>query len=90
MARATIDITFPTCRSIHPDDIPRFAALDVTANFQPLWAYADEYITELTLPYISQEAANSMYPINSVLKQGGRRCFRQRLVGVHCQPLGTN
>ena len=60
---------------IHPDDIPRFAALDVTANFQPLWAYADEYITELTLPYISQEAADSMYPINSVLKQGGRVAF---------------
>ena len=60
---------------IHPDDITRFAELDVTANFQPLWAYADEYITELTLPYISQEAADSMYPINSVLKQGGRVAF---------------
>ena len=60
---------------IHPDDIPRFAALDVTANFQPLWAYADEYITELTLPYISQEAADSMYPINSVLKHGGCVAF---------------
>ena len=60
---------------IHPDDISRFAELDVTANFQPLWAYADEYITELTLPYISQEAADSMYPINSVLKQGGRVAF---------------
>ena len=60
---------------IHPDDISRFAELDVTANFQPLWAYADEYITELTLPFISKEAADSMYPINSVLKQGGRVAF---------------
>lgn len=60
---------------IHPDDIPRFAELDVTANFQPLWAYADEYINELTLPYISQEAADYMYPINSVLQQGGRVAF---------------
>ena len=38
---------------IHPDDQPRFRQLNVIANFQPLWAYADDYITELTLPFIS-------------------------------------
>ena len=33
------------------------AALDVVANFQPLWACADDYINELTLPFICEETA---------------------------------
>lgn len=60
---------------IHPDDIPRFRTLDVIANFQPLWAFADEYITELTLPFISEEAARWMYPIDSVYQAGGMIAF---------------
>ena len=60
---------------IHPDDIPRFRTLDVVANFQPLWAFADEYITELTLPFISEETARWMYPIDSVYKTGGMIAF---------------
>ncbi|MDG2459326.1 MAG: amidohydrolase family protein [Luminiphilus sp.] len=42
---------------IHSEDTPRFAALDVVANFQPLWACADDYINELTLPFICEETA---------------------------------
>ena len=60
---------------IHPSDIPRFRELDVVANFQPLWAFADEYITELTLPFISEETAQWMYPIDSVYKTGGMIAF---------------
>lgn len=60
---------------IHPDDIPRFRTLDVVANFQPLWAFADEYITELTLPFISEETARWIYPIDSVYKAGGMIAF---------------
>ena len=36
----------------HPDDIPRFRELGAVANFQPLWALADSYINELTLPLL--------------------------------------
>ncbi len=60
---------------IDPADIPRFASLDVVANFQPLWAHADEYITELTLPFIKEERARWMYPIKSVLDAGATIAF---------------
>lgn len=60
---------------IDPADIPRFAELDVTANFQPLWAYADDYVVDLTLPFISEERAKWMYPIKSVIDAGGRVAF---------------
>lgn len=60
---------------IHPDDIGRFAALDTIANFQPLWAYPDRYITELTLPFIGPERAQWLYPIGSVLQEGGQVAF---------------
>jgi hypothetical protein len=58
-----------------PADIPRFRELDVVANFQPLWAYADEYITELTIPFIGEERARWLYPIKSVLDSGAVVAF---------------
>ena len=60
---------------IDPDDIPRFGELDVVANFQPLWAYPDEYVTELTIPFIGEERARWMYPIRSVVDSGGMIAF---------------
>jgi predicted amidohydrolase YtcJ len=58
-----------------PADIPRFAELDVVANFQPLWAYADEYVTELTIPFIGEERARWMYPIKTVQDTGATIAF---------------
>ncbi len=60
---------------IDPQDIPRFKQLDVVANFQPLWAYADDYVTELTIPFIGEARARWMYPIKSVQDAGGRIAF---------------
>ena len=60
---------------IHPNDLPRFRELDVVANFQPLWAYADEYVTDLTIPFIGEERANWMYSIRSVINAGGMIAF---------------
>jgi predicted amidohydrolase YtcJ len=60
---------------IHPDDQPRFRKLGVVANFQPLWAYADEYVTELTLPFISKQTASYMYPVASMEKSGAVVAF---------------
>jgi len=57
---------------IHPDDVERFAALNVTANFQALWAFPDEYITGLNLPVVGAERVQRMYPIASVVRTGGR------------------
>jgi predicted amidohydrolase YtcJ len=55
---------------IDPADIPRFKALGVVANFQPLWAYADPYITKLTLPILGPARSRWLYPIGSVLRTG--------------------
>lgn len=57
---------------IDPADYPRFAALNVTANFQPLWAYPDGYITDINLPAIGAERVEGMYPIGSLERAGAR------------------
>ena len=60
---------------IHPDDIARFAELDVIANFQPLWAAYDDYIKQLNIPAIGEERTSWMYPIQSVKDTGGMVAF---------------
>lgn len=57
---------------IHPDDIPRFAALDVVANAQPLWANNDAYQTELTKPFLGPERSGWQYLFASLLASGAR------------------
>jgi len=58
-----------------PKDIPRFRELGVIANFQPLWATADPYITELTLPFIGPERGRWLYPIGSLFESGAVVAF---------------
>jgi len=60
---------------IDPADIPRFRQLDVVANFQPLWAFADTYITELTIPFLGPERSAGLYPIGSVYRSGAVVAF---------------
>lgn len=60
---------------IDPTDIPRFRELGVTANFQPLWAFADKYITELTIPFIGPKRSRWLYPIGSVYRSGAVVAF---------------
>ncbi len=55
---------------IDPADIPRFAALGVVASFQPLWAYADTYIRDLTEPRLGPARSRWLYPIASVVRTG--------------------
>jgi predicted amidohydrolase YtcJ len=55
---------------IDPADIPRFKRLGVAANFQALWAYADPYITDLTLPILGPARSRWLYPIGSVARTG--------------------
>ncbi|MGH9391693.1 MAG: amidohydrolase family protein, partial [Vicinamibacteria bacterium] len=54
----------------HPDDIPRFRSLGVVANFQPLWAFADTYITDLTEPQLGPDRSRWLYPIKSLKDSG--------------------
>jgi predicted amidohydrolase YtcJ len=60
---------------IHQDDVPRFRELGVVANFQPLWAFADTYITDLTIPFIGAERSEWLYPIGSVYRSGAVVAF---------------
>ena len=55
---------------IEPEDIPRFRDLGVIANFQPLWAFADPYVRNLTLVPLGPKRSRWIYPISSVLKTG--------------------
>ena len=51
---------------VSPYDLPRFATLGVVPNLQALWAQADPYITELTIPLIGDERSLGLYPIGSL------------------------
>ena len=55
---------------IHPDDIPRFAALGATANIQPLWATNEAQMTELTIPFLGETRATWQYPFAALAKTG--------------------
>jgi predicted amidohydrolase YtcJ len=55
---------------VHPDDIPRFKALGVSANAQALWAADGGYQTVLTKPVIGPERSTWQYPFGSLLRAG--------------------
>jgi hypothetical protein len=57
---------------IHPDDIGRFAALDVTANMQPLWAADDDQMRDLRIPVLGEERGAWQFPFGSLARAGAR------------------
>ena len=57
---------------IHPTDVPRFAALDVAGNAQPLWACHEGQMDELTIPFLGPERSGWQYPFASLLNSGAR------------------
>jgi predicted amidohydrolase YtcJ len=61
---------FAHIQFIDPADIPRFVGLAAIPLFQPLWAYEDSYVRDLTLPVITPETARWMYPMQSVASTG--------------------
>jgi hypothetical protein len=54
----------------HPDDVGRFRALGVVANMQPLWAYADSYIRDLTEPRLGAGRSKWLYPFGALHSSG--------------------
>jgi predicted amidohydrolase YtcJ len=57
---------------VHPDDVPRFSALDLTANVQPLWACHEPQMDELTLPFLGEPRGSWQYPFGDLLRCGTR------------------
>jgi len=57
---------------IHPDDVARFAALDATANMQPIWACHEPVMDERTIPFLGPERTRWQYPFASLARSGAR------------------
>lgn len=57
---------------VHPEDVPRFTALDVTANAQALWASHEPQMDELTIPFLGPERAARQYPFAGLVRAGAR------------------
>ena len=56
---------------VHPDDVPRFATLDVSANIQPLWAAASpDMIRESRI--LGHPRSTWWYPFEGIRSGGGR------------------
>jgi predicted amidohydrolase YtcJ len=60
---------------VHPDDLGRFAELDVVANGQPLWAQSDGQMRRLTVPFLGPERSSWQYPFASLRRAGARLAF---------------
>lgn len=53
-----------------PADLPRFRREGVIASAQPLWAQADDYITDLTEPALGPARSRWLYPLGTLLASG--------------------
>ncbi|HUR94091.1 MAG TPA: amidohydrolase family protein [Gemmatimonadales bacterium] len=51
-------------------DVPRFRRLGVVANFEPLWANGDEYLTRMTEPALGRARSRWLYPIATLVRSG--------------------
>ncbi|MEQ1564229.1 MAG: amidohydrolase [Myxococcota bacterium] len=60
---------------VDPADAPRFAALGVSAVFSPLWAYADDYVVDLTWPGLGPQRSAGLYPIGDLAAAGAPLAF---------------
>ena len=60
---------------LHPDDVARFAQLDVIANFEPYWAQCDAAMRNLTIPHIGHDREDWQYLIGSLGESGATVSF---------------
>jgi predicted amidohydrolase YtcJ len=55
---------------VAPVDIPRFAALGVAANVQPMWAAHEPQMDDLTIPFLGAERSALQYPFADLVAAG--------------------
>jgi predicted amidohydrolase YtcJ len=72
---------------VHPDDVPRFAALGVVANCQAYWAQSEPQMDELTIPFLGAERAAQQYPFASIARAGGRLAMGSDWAVTTADPL---
>jgi len=57
------------------------------ANFQPLWAIQDSYITDLTWPRLGAERSKWLYPIGTIQRTGAKVAFGSDWYVTSVNPL---
>jgi predicted amidohydrolase YtcJ len=72
---------------VQPDDVARFAALDVVANCQTYWAQPDPQMDELTVPFLGEERAALQYPFESLRRSGARLAMGSDWAVTTADPL---
>jgi predicted amidohydrolase YtcJ len=60
---------------LDPGDLPRFRELELVATVQPYWAFADEQMLALTIPFIGNERSRRQYAFRSLHDAGIRLAF---------------
>lgn len=71
---------------IHPDDLPRFAALNVTADVQPLWANRKEARGSL-VDVLGAERAERLIPVRGLFDAGVRVVAGSDWISESMNPL---
>ena len=72
---------------VQPDDLARFAELDVIANCQTYWAQTEPQMDELTIPFIGRERAELQYPFASLHRAGARLAMGSDWAVTTADPL---
>ncbi len=72
---------------VHPDDIARFAELDVTANCQAYWAQNEPQMTDHTIPVLGEERSAQQYPFGDLLRAGTRLAMGSDWAVTTADPL---
>ena len=72
---------------VHPDDVPRFAALGVVANCQAYWAQSEPQMDELPVPFLGADRAAQQYPFASIARAGGRLAMGSDWAVTTADPL---
>ncbi len=67
--------TIAHAQLVAPEDLSRFADLNVVVCFQPLWAGLDDLMTVLTLPHLGEARGNAAYAIGTMLRSGAPVSF---------------
>lgn len=60
---------------VQPDDWPRFGALGVMANMQPLWAIWDPIIPDTTMDLVGPARLDWVYAFRSLIDAGAPYCI---------------
>lgn len=71
---------------IAKDDLPRFKELGVIVIFQPLWACMDDYMA-LVRDRVGPARMEHMYPVNSLLRAGGKVAYGSDWPVASANPL---